>query len=120
MLLPLHGPPFLPVSGTYRLRAPPGGMSARPRAGSLERREWDCLYEVCHFLFLFRVTDLLSVCPVLVSFVVSFRETGMAWEMAPRKGISREKQGIHALREKFQKRHKNIDALNGVICVGII
>jgi hypothetical protein len=90
MLLPLHGPPFLPVSGTYRLRAPPGGMSARPRAGSLERREWDCLYEVCHFLLLFRVADLPSACSEIVSFVVSFRELGMPRELPPRKGISRE------------------------------
>jgi hypothetical protein len=84
-------------------------MSARPRAGSCERREWDCLYEVCHFLLLFRVTDLLPVCSVLVSFVVSFRDLGMPRELPPRKGISREKPGIHARLRKCIRLEKTVD-----------
>ena len=47
------------------------------------------------FLFLFRVTDLSSVCSVLVSFVVSFRALLVSWEMPPRKGILWEWQGVH-------------------------
>jgi hypothetical protein len=48
------------------------------------------------FLFLFRVTDLLSVCSVLVSFVVSFRGYLVPWETAPFKGILWELPGIRA------------------------
>ena len=36
-----------PIAGYARLRAPPGGMSARSRAGSLRSGEAGCLYETC-------------------------------------------------------------------------
>jgi len=61
-----------PVSGKVRLRAPPGGMSARSRAGS--RRFGDgCLYETCSGLV-----------GVLVPRPCSPMHQGIAWDFMGR------------------------------------
>ena len=59
-LLPLINPPPCPAVRGVRLRAPPGGMSARSRAGSLGSVKAKCLYETC---FVILVRGLTPLCP---------------------------------------------------------
>ena len=56
MLLPLHGPPLCPFPGRTDCARHLGGCLLARAPDLQNSREWDCLYEVCHF-FVFVQSD---------------------------------------------------------------